>query len=212
MRRIFRAVLWLAILVGLVVGVARLFFIRWWRMPEDDAWLQASVAPTLGGGDLVLLWRLTKPTFGDLVFCPEPDAPERIVIGRIAAEAGDRIRVTPNGVWINGKRTRSERSCGKFEVVDPNTGVTITQSCDFEDMAGVGHTAGLAGGRRSEAASIELEVEPDKVFLLSDNRLFPYDSRDYGLVERATCKETVLFRLVSRKGYHDVESRFTFIR
>jgi signal peptidase I len=212
MRRIIRALLWAAITVGIVVGIARLVFIRWWRIPEDDAWLEASIAPTLRAGDLILLWRFTKPSYGDLVFCPEPDAPDRVVIGRLAAEAGDRIRVAPEGVWINGKKTQSERGCGQFQIADPNSGASVTMSCDFENMAGVGHNAGLGRGQRSQAASIELEVAPGKVFLLSDNRLFPYDSRDYGLVDRASCKESVIFRLVSRKGYKDVESRFTFIR
>jgi signal peptidase I len=212
MRRLIRFLLWIAIVVGVVVGLARLFLIRWWRVPEDDAWLEASVAPTLAGGDLLLLWRLTSPRYGDLVQCPEPDAPERIVVARLAAEAGDRIRVAPEGVWINGKKTHSERNCGRFEVLDPNTGVSVTQSCEFEDLAGIGHPTGVGRVKEARAAPIELEVPPDKVFLLSDNRVYSYDSRDYGLVERATCKEAVVFRLVSRKGYDDVESRFTFVR
>jgi hypothetical protein len=47
--------------------------------------------------------------------------------------------------------------------------------------------------------------------LVSDNRLFPFDSRDYGPVERSTCAETVLFRLVGRDGFFDVGRRFTYI-
>ena len=56
------------------------------------------------------------------------------------------------------------------------------------------------------------EVPPGNVFLLSDNRLFPYDSRDYGSVPLDSCKETVFFRLVGIKGYLDGETRFTFIQ
>ena len=33
-----------------------------------------------------------------------------------------------------------------------------------------------------------------------------------GPVEAATCKETVVFRLISARGYGDVDSRFVFIR
>jgi hypothetical protein len=50
------------------------------------------------------------------------------------------------------------------------------------------------------------------VYLVSDNRQFPYDSRDFGLVERATCKEMVFFRLLSAEGWKDVAHRFSLIR
>jgi signal peptidase I len=212
MGKILRIVFWTAVFCGLVVGVARLFLIRWWRVPEDEPWLQASVAPTIAGGDLIVLWRFTKPTYGDLVLCPEPDSPDRVVIARLAAEEGDRIRVAPNGVWINGKKTQTERNCGRFEVVDPNTAATVKQSCDVEDMAGVAHHSGATSGHNIHPATIDTEVQPGKIFLLSDNRLFPFDSRDFGQVDRETCKESVVFRLASRKGYRDVDSRFTFIR
>jgi len=47
---------------------------------------------------------------------------------------------------------------------------------------------------------------------LSDNRQYPYDSRDFGTVERSTCREAVVFRLVSEDGYFDQKNRFTFIQ
>jgi type IV secretory pathway protease TraF len=56
------------------------------------------------------------------------------------------------------------------------------------------------------------KVTEGGVFLLSDNRSFPYESRQYGSVQRETCKETVLFRLVSSRGYGDWNRRFTYIR
>jgi hypothetical protein len=54
-------------------------------------------------------------------------------------------------------------------------------------------------------------VEAGQVFLVSDNRQLPYDSRDFGLVERATCKEMVFFRLFSAEGLKDVDHRFSLI-
>ena len=47
---------------------------------------------------------------------------------------------------------------------------------------------------------------------MSDNRRFPYDSRDFGVVDRSTCKETVFFRLIGREGFFHAPTRFTYIR
>jgi hypothetical protein len=56
------------------------------------------------------------------------------------------------------------------------------------------------------------EVEPSSVYLISDNRLFPFDSRDFGPLPTASCKETFIFRLVSRLGFSHVKSRLTWIQ
>jgi hypothetical protein len=50
------------------------------------------------------------------------------------------------------------------------------------------------------------------VALVSDNRRFPYDSRDYGPVERATCTDTVFFRLIGPGGFFDASRRFQYVR
>jgi type IV secretory pathway protease TraF len=58
-----------------------------------------------------------------------------------------------------------------------------------------------------------VEAVPEgQLWLVSDNRLFPYDSRDFGPVPRASCKETVFFRLVGSGGFFDASSRNQYIR
>jgi hypothetical protein len=59
---------------------------------------------------------------------------------------------------------------------------------------------------------VTMAVGVGQILLLSDNRLFPYDSRDFGLVERETCTERVVFRLTGREGFEDVDTRLTLIR
>ena len=61
-------------------------------------------------------------------------------------------------------------------------------------------------------ARFERRVEPGKIFLLSDNRVHPFDSRHFGTLERSRCKETVFFRLVSNEGFFDQPNRLSFIR
>jgi signal peptidase I len=211
-RKLVRFLLWTAVIVGGVIGLARLVAIRWWRVPSDDPVLEASIAPTLRGGDLVVLWRATAPRFGELVLCPEPDATDRVVIGRIAGEDGDKVLVVESNVTVNGKQAGTERACDAFEVVDPNTGAEVKQRCEVESFEGRAHMRGSTAGQRLAPPPQEREVATGHVFLLSDNRQYPYDSRDFGTAERSTCREAVVFRLVSKDGYFDQKNRFTFIQ
>ena len=212
MHKFARFLFWTAVGVGGTIGLARLVALRWWRVPSDDPVLEASIAPTLRGGDLVLLWRATPPRFGDLVVCPEPDAPDRVVVARIVGEQGDSVVVVESNVTLNGKQAQTERACEPFEVIDPNTGQEVKQRCDIEALDGQAHMRGSTAGQRLAPSPQEREVGTGHVFLLSDNRQYPYDSRDFGTVERATCREAVVFRLVSKDGYFDQPNRFTFIQ
>lgn len=218
MRGLLRALIWVALALALVIGVARAFAIRWWRVPADDPQLAASLAPTLRGGDLVILWRLTEPDMGDLVLCPEPARADseggRIVIGRIVAEAGDDVEIKDGRLYLNNKPLLTESGCTEdtFRVYNPATDMEIEQTCTMERIGATVHKI----GRRSPSVAAPrdqatVQVGRGQIWLASDNRLLPYDSRDYGSVSRAECTETVIFRLVSEEGYFDVDARFTMI-
>jgi signal peptidase I len=212
MPKLLRFLLWTAVIVGALIFGLRYFAIRWWRVPDNDPFLEASIAPTIRGGDLIILWRLTAASFGDLVLCPEPGAPERVVIGRIAGEAGDKIHIEQNRITLNNKPIGTERACDDFTVNEPNYGREVKQHCDVEIMGGKNHLRGSTAGQKNLPKTFERSVTEGNVFLVSDNRLFPYDSRDYGLVERSTCKEMVVFRLISKDGFQDQPNRFTAIQ
>ncbi len=47
--------------------------------------------------------RITVPTFGDLVLCPEPNYPERYVIARIIGLPGDVLRLKDQMPQLNGE-------------------------------------------------------------------------------------------------------------
>lgn len=219
MRGVLRALIWVALALALLVGVARAFAIRWWRVPADDPQLEASIAPTLRGGDLVILWRLTEADIGDLVLCPEPARGDneggRIVIGRIVAETGDDVEVKGGRIFLNKRPLLTESGCQEdstFRVYNPATDVDIEQHCAMERIGSTLHKI----GKRSSTVSAPpdqapIEVGHGLVWLASDNRLLPYDSRDYGSVPLVECTETVIFRLVSAEGYFDVDARFSII-
>jgi len=214
MGTILKILLVFAALTGIAIGIARLTVLRWWRVPWDDPFLEASVAPTLRGGDLVLLWRATPPGFGALVVCPDPEDPARVVVGRIVGEGGDKVTIDGDQLEVNDRNVHTETACSEamFEVADPSTGSLVEQACVIEDLGGVGHMRGSMGSTKDGPPPSTREVGKEKVFLVSDNRRYPFDSRSYGSVDASTCKESIFFRLVSKNGFLDVKPRFTYIR
>lgn len=205
---------WTVLVLGVLVGAARALAIRWWRIPEGDPYLAASIAPTLAAGDLVLLWRASPPHFGDLVVCPEPERPDRIVIGRVVGENGDSVSVVDADVTVNDRKPSTERACNprEFTVEDPNSGEQVKQICQVENLSGHLHKRGSTSGHKLPPLSIKRDVALGQFFLLSDNRLYPYDSREFGTASASSCRETVVFRIWSRAGFFDGESRFDVIQ
>jgi signal peptidase I len=212
MRKMFRFLFWCALVVGGVIGVLRLTAIRWWRVPTDDPFLTASTSPSVRAGDLILLWRLTKPGFGDLVLCPEPKRPDRVVIGRLVGESRDELEVSGGDIVINGKRQIVESNCvaKTFTEHDPETRIQVEQQCDLEDLNGE-HLRGEIPPTAVRPADVKTTVPEGTVWLVSDNRLYPYDSRDFGPVPRETCRELVFFRLVGAGGFFDTQTRNQYI-
>jgi signal peptidase I len=213
MRAFGRFALWAVVGIIAVVLMFRLTCIRWWKVPEDDPYLVASVAPALRAGDWVLLWRLSEPVSGSLAFCPDPKYPGRIVIGRMIGEEGQKVVVSGTTVEVEGKRLPSEGGCSKsrFRVKPPRGGDEIELRCSTEVVGGSVHERGEAEAI-ADIPSYEATVGAGQALLVSDNRRFPYDSREYGPVDRAACKETVFFRLFGREGFFHSETRFTYIR
>jgi signal peptidase I len=212
MRKMFRFLFWCALVVGGLIGVLRATAIRWWRVPSDDPFLTASTSPSIRAGDLILLWRLTKPGFGDLVLCPEPKRPDRVVIGRLVGEGRDDLEVNGGDVVVNGRRQIVESGCATktFTEHDPETRIEVEQRCNVEDING-GHFRGEIPPSSVRPADVKTTVPDGQVWLVSDNRLYPYDSRDFGPVPRETCRELVFFRLVGAGGFFDTATRNQFI-
>ena len=212
---ILRFTVFFAVIFGALVGALRLTCLRWWQVPTDDPDLAASIAPTLAPGDWIILWRGTSPGFGDLVLCPDPDDPAQVVIARVAGEGGDHLEVDSVGqIKVNGSRFRSEQACStpKVTVANPRTGDEVELRCDIESLGGVHHRRALVPSNASlEPRPFKTEVAAGSVFLVSDNRFYPFDSRDFGPLAKASCSETVRYRLVSRLGFSDVAARLSWI-
>jgi signal peptidase I len=214
MRIVLRYIVWTMFIAGCIVGLARATAIRWWQIPLDDPWLAASVAPTLRPGDWVILWRLTRPVRGDLVKCPEPQAPERVVIGRILGALNDEIAFDKGELRLNGRGLPVERGCPEFEVLHPKTNEPIRQSCRVEELEhhGLYSRGGLVAELPAPPSMKSTAITSSQYFLVSDNRQFPLDSRDYGTIESSTCRESIIFRLWGKGGYFQQEGRFEVVQ
>lgn len=212
MAKFLRVVAWTLAIAAIFVGLGRLTVIRWWQIPVGDPYLEASLAPTLRGGDWIILWRGTAPAAGSLVLCPEPTPEHRLTIGRLIGERGDHVALINAGLTINGRRPDTEGGCDRFTTRDPASHQDVEQPCRMEIVAGSTHLRGEPLSEGARPADAQLDVPEGHVFLVSDNRLFPWDSRDYGPVPRESCHETVIYRLVSKGGFFDVPNRLTLIR
>jgi signal peptidase I len=208
-----RGVVWLMVVGGIVYGALRATCIRIWTFPSDDKLLSASVRPTLEAGDVLLLWRLGAPSFGDLVRCPDPEAVGRFVVGRQLGQAHDVVELNGASVLVNGRAIQSTHACrpSKVMVPHPRTGSPVELRCDFEEV-NRGEFPRLSSESSEGSALVRAEVGPERVYLVSDNRYFHDDSRDFGSLLAASCNEQVLLRLWSARGWFDAERRFSLVR
>ena len=212
MRKTLRVLGWVTAVIVVIIAVLRLTVLDWWTIPSDEPASAASLAPNLFAGDFVLLYR-GAPKYGDLVRCADPEAPGRYVVGRMLAEPGDTIELSNTDIIVNGRKSLYEMACfeSKFSIPHPATGSPEELFCGIEAMQGHKHHRAVKVGVPSVVGR-KATVSEGNVFLVSDNRAFPMDSRDYGAVPKSSCKESVFFRMWGTKGAGDQQSRFVYIR
>jgi signal peptidase I len=213
-RAFVRLVVFVTLIVGGIVAFLRATCMRFWTMPGDDGLLSVSVMPTLEPGDVLVLWRLGTPGFGELVRCPDPEVPERFVVGRILGEQGDKVVAEQASITVNDKIVGSRRACNpaQLSVFDPKTGEAFDMSCEIEEAGGVEYTRARATHPPvHQQMPFQIKVPPGNVFLASDNRYYHDDSRDFGPVAKDTCHERIVFRLWSARGWFDEGRRMMFI-
>ena len=168
--------------------------IRIARSPTNDEALVASIAPTLAAGDWVVLTKSSEPQFGDLVFCPDPAVPRRALIGRVFGSKNDVVAVEGANVIVNHQVTNIVDDCGKFAIVAPDTKQRVAQNCVVERLDQLEHPRGESESSHGDYAR-PMTVLPNRIYLVSDNRDFPLDSRSFGALLREDCPERIVARL-----------------
>lgn len=203
----------MTLILGALAAFLRATCLRLWTFPGDDGLLSLSVMPTLEAGDVLLLWRVGTPGFGELVRCSDPEAAGRFVVGRILGEQGDRVETELGTVTINDKIIGTRRVCNpaQFSVFDPHTGEAFDLSCEIEEAGGVEYTRARATHPAAQPTPFRVKIPEGNVFIASDDRHYHDDSRDFGPMPMDACRERIVFRLWSGRGWFDEKRRMTFV-
>jgi signal peptidase I len=210
---VYRFFAWVLVICAGLFGILRATAIRVWQVPVGDAELGASLAPVLEAGDWIFLWRLTPPSMGSLVLCPDPDDAQNVVVGRIVARGGDLVTIDKGVASVNSQPLDADANCKERRVVvpHPESGEPVELACELERVADVVHPRAFRAAN-VPSRKFETRVRKGHFFLLSDNRAFPFDSRHFGTVPEVSCTETVFFRAISQRGFFDVDRRLTYIK
>jgi signal peptidase I len=198
---------WLTGILGAIGLLLYLFVFDTWVVPSDDALLAAAIAPTLSPDDRILTRRGSTPKVGELARCFMPDGSGKYVIGRVFGTAGDTVVIENERASTNGKAPATRFSCGIVSVVHPISGDAVPLTCTNEDNGTFTYSALTHPEYREGTRTAK--VEPDRLFLVSDDRHIHSDSRDFGGVEASSC-EHVVFRLWGRT-FGDASHRFNIL-
>jgi signal peptidase I len=200
--------IWVLVLGGAVAFLLHLYVIEIWTIPVDDPLLAASVAPTLRGGDMLVVMRGNSIERGQLVRCQDPQAAGRFVIARALAHSGEQVDIRGETIAVDRRRNPSPRGCSRVKVFDPNRNEEVDLECMVEEFAGRDYNILLS--KAFPEPPMSSTVEFGKWFLASDDRHVHLDSRDYGPIDPTTCQHIAL-RLIGPAGISDSDSRFTFV-
>jgi signal peptidase I len=210
-RKFLKGLAWVVGTLAVLAIVARLTFIRVWTVPDDRA-LSASLAPSLASGDIVLVLYRGERSIGDLVRCPDPEDAQRWVVGRIVGQQGDKVEVQNGLLILNGKRYEVSEACAepRLTVPHPTDGRPVDHACMRVELGGGWHAEARALTASPDSPR-EHTVGPGRVYLLSDNRTYHDDSRDFGAIPADSCKEQIVFRLWGKDGFFADKHRFAAI-
>src|SRR5580693_3369736 len=128
--------IWLIVLGGGAALLLHLFVVEIWTVPPNDPLLDASVAPTLHGGDVLVVMRGNSVERGQLVRCKDPQAADRFVVGRAIARTNETIDIHNEVVTVDRRRMPSPRGCDREKVFDPTHNEEVELECSVEEYAG----------------------------------------------------------------------------
>jgi signal peptidase I len=194
----FKFLLWVAILLMVAYLVASWLLVDFVEIGQND------MAPTLAQGDFFVLYRHATPTIGDVLVCEHPSQPGRPIAGRLVAKAGQKVAIRRGMLVVDGRPLDTDvPSPDRFHLVD---------RARSEDMDLLRRREFV--GQRSWIVSYKdthqpLEM-PERVihagyFLLSDNRSYGVDSRNFGEFDPSMCRGVAFFVLTTGTGNGDLD-------
>lgn len=212
MGKLSRGLFWTVAIGGGALLIGRALFFDVWTFPNDRRFA-ASVAPSLRADDILVLLKQSNPSVGDLVRCTDPDDPAGFVVARVAGRVGDHLEIEGASIRLNGRRNDAEGSCRErqFTLPNPGEGADIEVYCDKVTMGSGWHYRGFSVKPRFGVEKVTADVRPGMLYLVSDDRDWHDDSRDFGQVPIASCPNKIVFRLWGSAGMRADPLRFEFI-
>jgi signal peptidase I len=136
-----------------------------------------SMTPTLVQGDRFLVRKSNKyiPKRGDVVAFKLPEEPNTIYIKRVAALSGETVEIKNNTLYIDGHKIQHPA----FQEIEYPSG-------DYIGMEGK-----------------PFKVPQEHIFVIGDNSINSWDSRDYGAVPQNDIigKSYKIYWPLSRRGH-----------
>jgi len=175
---------WLLILVG-ITGVIVFALFDFWSVPEEEK-IGMSLEPNAHAGDTLLVLRAGVAAAGHLVRCADPSGRGHVVARMVAAN-GERLSLSRENVSVDGRSTTS-RTCDGAPFVflrHPATGREAKMHCSIEEM---NHGTAVLRAADFPDPDSSYVTEAGRAFLVSDNRHFHHDSRDFGQVDQGSCR------------------------
>src|SRR5439155_13781607 len=159
---------------------------------------------TLAPGESYLVYkRGTDPVRGDLVVFAVPGS-GAVTVRRVIGLPGDRIEFQNQTVSVGGKPANGEPT-GTFEM-DPGP-LSRTLFRFKETLPAAGGRAWLIARdvQRRSKDQAPITVPPGCYYVLADNRNHGRDSREYGCVQAARLRGTVVRHAISLLKYDPIE-------
>jgi signal peptidase I len=212
MEKVLKFLLWTVAIFAVICGIGRAFFFETWTVPNDPV-LASSLAPSLYEGDFVLVLTAGEVEWGDLVRCVDPEDSTRYAVGRVMGMPGDEVELKAGRLTVNGMRYESTEACEeeRIEIVDPESDTPMEIMCSRVELGNNWHFKG-SSATFVAGNDVRNSTSTNHYFLLSDNRDYHDDSRDFGDIPVDNCKERIFFRLWGKDGWLGSKDRLTFIR
>lgn len=183
--QLFKLVGVVALIVVIVGAILRYTYVDVVTVSND------AMAPTIFGGDTVLVWRTTEFDHGDVVLCRHPRQQGDWLLGRVLGRPGMSLRIDRGQFEINRQRVDRDFQ-GEFRFEDQQNHNVATYSHGVENLGEVHH---LFMQRTDRNLTMRPVNDVNGLFLVTDNRTWiGGDSRTLGAVPEASCTGVVFMR------------------
>ena len=156
-----------------------------------------SMSPTIHDSQKLLMLKTDTISRGDIVIAKEKDGTS--VVKRAIGIPGDHIKITKDTLTINDKVIDEPYVLTYKTKLYNNTlddlykHLTSKESNDIDFYVKLAKTSAYFTTDKNGAVTFEVDVPKDSYYLLGDNRILSYDSRELGFFKTSDISGKVLF-------------------